>query len=89
MASRYESMPIVTSPFRGGILRGRELRPTRQWTFNFMYYQVRDQDRIDDLATRFLGDVSLWWMIADANPEILDPSRLPLGAVIRIPDVVA
>lgn len=50
-------------------------------------YLVRDGDRIDQLAHRFLGVAKLWWMIADANPEIHDWLVLPRGTLLRIPRV--
>ena len=50
-------------------------------------YLVRDGDRIDQLSARFLGVAKLWWMIADANPEILDWFVLPRGTLLRIPRV--
>jgi phage tail protein X len=44
-------------------------------------------DRYERLAFRFYGDVSLWWIIAIANPNIADFSSLflPVGSEIRIP----
>ena len=51
-----------------------------------MNYRVVQNDRLDNLAARFLGDAALFWMIADAN-GVIDPWALTLvpGAVIRIP----
>lgn len=53
---------------------------------NFSYYVWRQGDRIDLLAYLLLGDDTSWWMIADANPEILAWADVPYGTVIRIPD---
>lgn len=50
-------------------------------------YLVRDGERIDQLAYRFLGVAKLWWMVADANPEIHDWLVLPRGTLLRIPRV--
>jgi nucleoid-associated protein YgaU len=57
------------------------------WKFNFTYYQVKQGDRIDLLARLFYGDDTRWWVIADANPDILDWTTLPTGLVLRIPSV--
>jgi nucleoid-associated protein YgaU len=54
-------------------------------TISYTSYLVRDGDRIDLLAHRYLGQAALWWMIADANPEIHDWFALQTGTVLRIP----
>jgi hypothetical protein len=51
----------------------------------FFYYNWSQKDRIDLIATEFLGDPSLWWLIMDYNPEISNPFDIPLGTVLRIP----
>jgi len=28
----------------------------------------------------------MWWEILDINPEILDPTTIPAGTQLRIPD---
>jgi nucleoid-associated protein YgaU len=49
-------------------------------------YVVADGDRLDNLAQRFLGDPSLYWMICDANGAT-DPNELTAqpGQMIDIP----
>lgn len=42
-------------------------------------------DRIDVLAARYYGNETSWWMIAQANPTILDWTSVNVGTVIRIP----
>lgn len=51
----------------------------------FTYYLVEDDDTIDFIAYQFYNDGRLWWVIADANPEILDWKTLSIGTVLRIP----
>ena len=51
----------------------------------FDHYQWTAVDRLDLLANKFLGDSSLWWMITDINPEIVDPSDIPVGTILRMP----
>ncbi|MFC0111328.1 hypothetical protein [Kibdelosporangium aridum] len=36
---------------------------------------MREGDRADVLANRYIGDPEQWWRIADANP-VLDPRDL-------------
>jgi hypothetical protein len=52
-----------------------------------LLYEVRvvEADRRDLLAARHVGDVELWWRLADAN-GVLDPRELerPIGRRLRI-----
>jgi nucleoid-associated protein YgaU len=61
------------------------MRASRPGFTRFLHYETALFDRLDTLAYRFYGDSTLWWMIADANPEILFPEPLVPGSVIRIP----
>ena len=49
-------------------------------------YVIVDGDRLDNLASRFLGDPLLYWMICDANGAT-DPDALTVqaGRTILIP----
>jgi hypothetical protein len=51
----------------------------------FYFYTWTQKDRIDLIANEFLGDPSLWWIIMDYNPEIVNPLDIPVGTSIRIP----
>jgi|TARA_B100001778_G_C18571013_1_gene622596 hypothetical protein len=44
-------------------------------------------DRLDLLANQFYGDMTLWWIIAIANPDVLNMGELTcgVGKQIRIP----
>ena len=50
-------------------------------------YEVRcvEGDRRELLAARHLGDVELWWRLADAN-GLIDPAEMtePPGRVLRV-----
>lgn len=39
-------------------------------------YQAKEGDRLDLLAFRFYRTPRKWWLIADANPEVLYPDEL-------------
>ena len=45
-------------------------------------------DRLDSLAHKYYGDVTLWWIIAKANGLRGKPA-LSAGEVIRIPSNIA
>lgn len=60
----------------------------RNWpsyTVDTLWYTVVDGDRIEQIATQYLGTPELWWKIMDVNPEILNPFDLSPGIQIRIP----
>jgi prophage DNA circulation protein len=57
--------------------------PTK--TKEISYYYWAEKDRMDIIATRFLGNPDRWWEIMDLNPEIVDPLNIPLGTKIRVP----
>lgn len=86
--SRYASstVTVVDDPVRGQHQAINVLPPPER-TFSFTYYQVAFGETIDMLAYRFMDDGSYWWMIADANPEILDWNNLSPGTILRIPYV--
>ena len=48
-------------------------------------------DRLDNLANRFYGDVTLYWIISIANPNKINMGSLtiPVGTQIRIPTNVS
>jgi hypothetical protein len=51
----------------------------------YQNYVITGTDNIDSLAYKIFGDATLWWAIANLNPEILDFSMLVTGDTIRIP----
>ena len=84
--SRYTSATLRVDSGPDGLPR-QEMRvafPTAR-TVTFTYYQVKAGDRVDLLASSFFGAPEMWWVLADANPEILDWMEIPVGTVIRIP----
>jgi len=46
---------------------------------------VEGHDRLDILADRYYGDVTLGWVIAHANDIALLPIDLQVGSTLRIP----
>lgn len=86
--SRYAegTISVVDDPQRGQhqeVVPG----PAVDRSFAFTFYQVTDGDTVDMLGYTFFGAGQLWWMLADANPEIIDWNNLPVGAVLRVPYV--
>jgi len=56
----------------------RELGPT------FFRYTVQPGDSLSRIAQQYLGDRFRFWILAKYN-DISNPSRLPAGAVIKVP----
>ena len=83
--SRYANSQVVTVTQDG--LPRQVITPSQQmaYSFNYISYQVRGSDRLDLLAWQFYGDPTVWWKIADANPEIISWLTIPAGTVIRVP----
>lgn len=50
----------------------------------FIYVSVQG-DRLDKLASKYLGNSSMWWKILDINPEIVNPQDINPGTQLRIP----
>lgn len=86
--SRYASgtIIVVDDPQRGQHQAVVPEPPTDR-SFAFTFYQITDGDTIDMLGHRLFGAGQLWWMLADANPEILDWNAVPPGTVLRVPYV--
>jgi phage tail protein X len=85
--SRYSTSTITTVQTASGPRQTVVIPDPAEKVIAYTNYLVRDGDRIDQLAFRFLGLAKLWWMIADANPEIHDWFVLPRGTLLRIPSV--
>ena len=56
-------------------------------TYNISYYwyEVTENDRIENIAAKTLGKPHLWWQIMDINPDVLNPFELKPGLQLRIP----
>lgn len=85
--SRYTTAKIVTASGPDGEPR-QEMRVAfpRPKLITYTFYRVVAGERIDTIAWDFYGRADLWWMIADANPEIIDWFELAPGEVLRIPN---
>lgn len=86
--SRYVDSPVLVLSVGN---RNRQVIGTgaqSAYSFTFQQYQVTGADRLDTLAYDFYGDETKWFAIADANPEIIDWIDMPIGTIIRIPNLV-
>lgn len=84
--SRYTTAAIQTVEAPDGTRQEMRVPFPRSRLITFTFYQTRQNDRVDTLAFFYFGDPTLWWMLANANPEILDWTDIPVGTVLRIPN---
>jgi hypothetical protein len=85
-ASRYADSSIVKIDRNGTTSLAIEPSlPAQEWIFDFTYHQISAAEGIDEIAFENYGDGSKWWIIASANPEILDWYEVPVGTIIRVP----
>jgi Phage Tail Protein X len=84
--SRYVTQPVLVLPNDDGSYSPTVFRGPIGLPATFYHYQIRQGDRFDIIANSFYGDSTLYWLIADANPEIFFPGGiLTPGVTVRIP----
>lgn len=81
--SRYENSTVVTIPTSKGWIPTvyRDLGPV----LTTGEVQLAADDTLQHLAFRLYGDAELWWVLADANPDIGFPDRVPAGTLLKVP----
>lgn len=86
--SRYANQSVLRLRFSDGVVYPTVFRGTPPTASSFLHYEVKVGDRFDLLAYAYFEDSTLWWLIADANPEVFYPDDLVPGSIIRIPRAV-
>jgi len=83
--SRYKDIPI--NSINGKRYYITSYYPPIPLSPNDVYAITDFGDRLDILANQFYGDSSLYWIIAGANPDSIQPDSLSVrgGIQIRIP----
>jgi phage tail protein X len=87
VGSRYATGLTSTVPIDGkntqSLARGPSTLPQPR---RYLSYVVASQERLDTLAYRVYGRSDFWWVIADANPQLVLTDPLVAGTLLRIPD---
>ena len=85
--SRYSDSSLATVPKGSG--QAAVIVPSAQkpYSFTFISHTVAVGERIETIAYQYYRDATLWWRIADANPEMLWWDNLAPGTVLRIPAI--
>jgi nucleoid-associated protein YgaU len=82
--SRYATTPLVALDESDG-RRTLALRRAPA-TPGVLEHVVVGGERLDQLAARFYGDPTRYWLLLDANPDVLNPfALLESGRRIRVP----
>lgn len=58
---------------------------TKEPTPDYVLHRAREGDTFQLLSARYLGSPLFYWRIAQLNPQIHFPDRIPVGELIRIP----
>lgn len=54
-----------------------------------IYHKLKRGDTLRDVAYKYYKDKDLWTLIVDANPDVIrNPNRIPIGEIIKIPQLV-
>lgn len=84
--SRYSTATVSRLPAKNGELRSTIIpASTTAQRIRYTEYRLQQGDEITSIAYQRLGNAQLWWIIAEANPEIIWWADVPAGRVIRIP----
>lgn len=84
--SRYASATVVPATDVDGndILAIVPAAPA-DTVIRYTYHQVAGTDDVTLLAFRYYGDPTVWWKIANANPEVTNWATITTGSLIRVP----
>lgn len=86
--SRYANNTIQSLVDNKGVSRPTIIIDTPgERRISFSTYTWRLGDQIEYLAYSAYGDEKSWWIIANANPEILFWDNIPPGQHVRVPHV--
>lgn len=84
--SRYADNKIISLSSKGVSRPTIIIEPPGSRQISFSTYTWRDGDQIEYLSYSAYGDEQSWWLIADANPEILFWNAVPNGTEVRVPN---
>lgn len=85
VGSRYMGQPVLTVPTASEGSQATVFGSSPGSIGAFTYYTVKQGERFDTIASIIFGQPTMWWRIADANPEVWYPDNLVPGSIIRIP----
>lgn len=85
---RYSLAPLILDSNKKRRIQGTLIFPNTTKNANDIYIITSIGDRLDSIAEIYYNNVTLWWVIAFANPDIeIDSLYLEPGTQLRIPSV--
>lgn len=87
IGSRYQDAPVYymldgrTGKTHASVIRSID-RDTANGSRVFRWV---DGIRVDAIGERVYGTPDKWWILMDANPEIIDPMSIEPGTSVRLP----
>jgi hypothetical protein len=82
--SRYAASPQQTVTLATGTVVRLVKAPTPGVPAVLGYYRRQTDDRLDQIAARFLGDATQFWRVCDANGAIV-PDALAARPLVGVP----
>lgn len=86
--NRYNFSNNTKQDQSGKIVYKSILYPVIRESSNDIFIIAKDSDRLDLIAYKYYGDVTMWWIIAKAN-GIKGTFFIPVGTQIRIPQDIS
>lgn len=83
--SRYADSATATVSKDGAGVAVIVPSAAKSYSFGYANHQVAVGERIDTIAYQYYTDATMWWKIADANPELLWFDDIAVGTIIRVP----
>lgn len=83
--SRYVDSTVATVDKNGSDVAVIVPSTQKAYSFAYSHHQVVTGERIETIAYQYYTDATLWWRIADANPELMWFDDIAPGTVIRVP----
>lgn len=81
---RYSNIPTKLNETNKRVTRS-VLYPPIPRKQSDIYVRTTIGDRIEMLAFKYYGNVSMWWLIAEANAVGKGSFAIPAGTLLRIP----
>jgi hypothetical protein len=81
----YANIPELKTE-NGSRYLGTTLYPDIPYSENDIYVYTTEGDRLDNIASQYYKDSTLYWVILTANPQIsFNSIFIPIGTQLRIP----
>ena len=83
--SRYRNVYVYEAAHKNKIVKAFHIRRLQNLdTRNATKHTWIEDDRLDNLATRYYGDPQYWWFILDSNPRYMEEYEIQNGDTILI-----